>query len=166
MRNPKFKDIKPNYKKNVLEVTLQESNPSNRSLQTKKYQLPFAVFRDHDIGSHNKFKEITIDPELDHQGAFFRLEDGSTGDFPADLVLYFCDPTYDCSPVNQLKKSLKDKLKKSKLSIRVLADALNTSPAQVMRLLQENRAPKQLMQLFQLAELSGYQIGFQLKKNF
>ena len=158
MRNPKFKTIKPNYKKNVLEVTLQEGR------KTSKYSLPFGVFRDHKISVENKFKEIEIDPELRGQGASFILADGTKGDFPADLVLYYCDPSYDWSPVNQLKKSLKDKLKASKLSIRVLADALNTSPAQVMRLLEENKVSKQLMQLFQLAELAGYHIEFQLKK--
>jgi hypothetical protein len=46
----------------------------------------------------------------------------------------------------------------------VVADALNTSPSQVMRLLQENRISKQIAQLFQLAELAGYQIEFNLKK--
>ena len=158
MRNPKFKSIRANYKKNVLEVVLQEGS------KTTKYSLPFAVFRDHEISAANKFKEITIDSELRGQGAIFVLEDGSQGDFPADLVLYYCDSAYDWSPVNQLKKSLKDKLKASKLSTRVLADALNTSPAQVMRLLEENKVSKQLMQLFQLAELAGYHIELQLKK--
>lgn len=158
MRNPKFKSIKANYKKNVLEVALREGS------KISKYSLPFAVFRDHKIGAENKFKEILVDPELGGQGASFVLDDGSKGDFPADLVLYYCDPAYDWSPVNQLKKSLKDKLKASKLSMRVLADALNTSPAQVMRLLEQNKVSKQLMQLFQLAELAGYHIEFQLKK--
>jgi hypothetical protein len=132
--------------------------------KTSRYSLPFAVFRDHEIGVNNKFKEIKIDAELDGTGAAFILEDGSKGDFPADLVLYYCDPSYDWSPLNQLKKSLKDRLKASKLSVRVLADALNTSPAQVLRLLEENKAAKQLTQLFQLAELAGYQIQLQLKK--
>jgi hypothetical protein len=158
MRNPKFKSIKANYKKRVLEMVLQEGGKGS------KYNLPFAVFRNHKISAHNKFKEIVIDTELEGQGASFALEDGSRGDFPADLVLYYCDPTYDWSPINQLKKSLKDKLKSSKLSIRVLADALNTSPAQVVRLLEENKVSKQLTQLFQLADLAGYQIEFQLKK--
>ena len=158
MRNPRFKSIKPNYKKNVLEIKMREGS------NTTRYNLPFAVLRDHKISTENKFKEIKIDSELRGQGALFTLEDGSRGDFPADLVLYYCDPTYDWSPVNQLKKSLKDKLKASKLSIRVLADALNTSPAQIIRLLKENKASKQLMQLFQLAELAGYCIEFQLKK--
>ena len=75
-----------------------------------------------------------------------------------------CDPSYDWSPINQLKRALKDELGKSRLSVRVVADALRTSPAQVVRLLEENRASKQLLQLFKLAELAGYKVEFRLKK--
>lgn len=158
MRNPKFKEIRPNYKKNVLEITLLEGR------KAKKYNLPFAAFRDMRISSKNRFSSITIDRELGNQAASFILEDGSKGDFPADFVLYSCDPTYDWSPMNQLKRALKEKLATSKLSFRVIADALSTSPSQVMRLLQDNRGSKQIIQLIQLAELAGYQIEFTLKK--
>jgi hypothetical protein len=158
MRNPVFKDIKPNYRKNVLEITLQEGR------RTKKYSLPFTVFRDKKIHSKNRFSSIAIDRELGNQAVSFALEDGSKGDFPADFVLYHCDPTYDWSPINQLKRALRDKLGTSKLSVRVIADALNTSPSQVVRLLQENKGSKQLTQLLQLAELAGYEIEFNLKK--
>lgn len=158
MRNPKFKQIRPNYRRNVLEIVLVEGR------KAKKYSLPFAVFQNKKISSKNRFASITIDGELGNQAVSFVLEDGSKGDFPADFVLYYCDPTYDWSPINQLKRTLKDKLGTSKLSVRVLADALNTSPSQVMRLLQENRVSKQFIQLIQLAELAGYQIEFSLKK--
>ena len=114
MRNPTFKKIKPNYQKNVLEITLVEGR------KAKKYNLPFAVFRDKKISRKNRFSSITIDPELGNQAASFVLEDGSKGDFPADVVLYYCDPIYDWSPINQLKRALKDQLDKSKLSVRGL----------------------------------------------
>ena len=158
MRNPKFKEVKPNYRKNVLEITLLERG------KAKKYNLPFAVLRDKRISSDNRFASITIDRELGNEAVSFVLEDGSKDDFPADFVLYYCDPTYHWSPINQLKRALKDKLGSCRLSLRVLADALNTSPSQVVRLLQENTASKQIVQLFQLAELAGYQIEFSLKK--
>ena len=158
MRNPEFKEIKPNYRKSVLEITLREGR------KAKKCSLPFAVFGDKRIHGKNRFASITIDRELGNQAVSFVLEDGSKGDFPADFVLYFCDPTYDWAPMNQLKRTLKDKLGTSKLSVRVIADALNTSPSQVVRLLQESKVSKQLVQLFQLAELAGYRIEFNLKK--
>lgn len=158
MRNPIFKEVKPNYRKNVLEITLQEGR------KTKEYSLSFAVFRDKKIHSKNRFTSIAIDEELGNQAVSFTLEDGTKGDFPADFVLYHCDPTYDWSPINQLKRALKDRLDTSKLSVRVIADALNTSPSQVVRLLQENKGSKQLAQLFKLAEVAGYEIQFNLKK--
>jgi len=158
MKNPKFKEVKPNYKKSVLDIALIEGR------KVKNYRLPFAVFRDKKISSKNRFASITIDRELDNQAVSFVLEDGSRGDFPADFVLYYCDPSYHWSPINQLKRALKDKLHAHRLSLRVLADALNTSPSQVVRLLQENKASKQIAQLFHLTELAGYQIEFSLKK--
>lgn len=158
MRNPKFKSIKPNYRKSVLEIILQEQGKlTNRS-------IPFAVFSGMRISTENRFVSITIEKELGDQGASFELEDGTRGDFPADFVLYYSDPTYQWSPLNQLKRALKIKLAASKLSVRVLADALNTSPSQVVRLLEENRASRQLLQLCQLAQVAGYQVEFTLKK--
>jgi hypothetical protein len=159
VRNPRFKEIKPNYRKRALDIILQEGR------KAVHYSLPFAVFRGYHIGPKNRFSKISIDPELAGQGAVFEIEDGSKGDFPADFVLYYCDPSYDWSPLNQLKKALKEHLRASSISIRVLADSLHTSPSQVVRLLEQNRGPsKQLRQLFQLAELVGYQVEFNLRK--
>ena len=74
------------------------------------------------VSSKNRFVSIDIDEELGRQGATFELADGTHGELPADYVLYYCDPTYDWSPANQLKRTLRDKLDASKLSVRVLAD--------------------------------------------
>lgn len=158
MRNPRFKAIKPNYRKSVLEVALQEGSKRAR------YNLPFAAFKGKRISAKNRFVSIDIDEQLGGQGARFVLADGTRGDLPADLVLYYCDPSYDWSPINQLKRVLRDKLDASKLSVRVLADALRTSPSQVVRLLEENRGSKQLLQLLKLADLAGYRITFTLKR--
>ena len=158
MRNPKFKAIKPNYRKGVLEVTLQEGRKLTR------YNLPFAAFKGTRASSKNRFVSIDIDEELGRQGATFLMADGTRGDLPADFGLYCCDPTYDWAPVNQPKRVLRDKLDASRLSVRVLAEALKTSPSQVVRLLEENRGSKQLLQLLKLAELAGYRITFTLKR--
>ena len=158
MRNPTFKAIRPNYRKSVLDIALQDGRKVTR------YNLPFAAFKGKQISARNRFVSIDIDEELGRQGATFVLADGTRGDLPADLVLYYCDPTYDWAPVNQLKRVLRDKLEASKLSVRVLADALRTSPSQVARLLEENRGSKQLVQLLKLAELAGYRVTFTLKR--
>ena len=158
MRNPKFKAIRPNYRKGVLEVTLQEGR------KLADYTLPFSAIRGRRISARNRFVSIDIDEELGGQGATFVLSDGTRGDLPADFVLYSCDPSYDWSPINQLKRVLRDKLDASQLSVRVLADALRTSPSQVVRLLEENRGSKQLLQLLKLADLAGYRVTFLLKR--
>jgi hypothetical protein len=93
MRNPTIKAIKPNYRKRVLEITMREGRTE------KSYSLPFAVFADKKIHANNRFLSIEVDRELGGQAAAFVLEDGTKGDFPADLVLYHCDPTYDWSPI-------------------------------------------------------------------
>jgi hypothetical protein len=67
--------------------------------------------------------------------------------------------------INQLKKALRDKVSASRLSVRVLADALGTSPSQVVRLLEVNKASKQLVQLCRLAELAGYRIECNSRKS-
>jgi len=87
MKNPKFKKVKPNYKKGVLDIALVEGR------KVKNYRLPFAVFRDKKVNSKNRFASITIDRELGNQAVSFVLDDGSKGDFPADFVLYYCERT-------------------------------------------------------------------------
>jgi hypothetical protein len=158
MRNAKFKNVRPNYRRNLLEITLTEGKRS------RSYTLPFSLVGATKAGARNRFAQIAIEKELGSQGVSYVLEDGTKGDFPSELVLYHCEPSYDWSPINQLKRALKGELGKSKLSVRVLADALRTSPTQVVRLLEENRASKQLLQLFKLAELAGYRIEFRLRR--
>jgi len=158
MRNPVFEAIVPNYRKRVLDITLREG----RRLST--YHLPFAALKAPRLSSRNRVVSVEIDEALGGQGATIIGADGERGDLPSDFVLYYCDPSYDWSPLNQLKRALRERLYASKLSIRVLADALNTSPSQVVRLFDENRGSRQLLQLFKLAELAGYQVAFTLKK--
>jgi hypothetical protein len=93
MRNPVFKKITPNYRKRVLEVTLREG------AKTKKYNLHFSAFGSRKIHSKNRFTSIGVDRELGGQAVSFFLEDGTRGDFPADFVLYHCDPICDWSPI-------------------------------------------------------------------
>jgi len=116
------------------------------------------------ISSKNRIIHLNIDPELGGHGVFYTLEDGSEGSFPADYVLYFCDPTYHWSAIQQIKRALRGKLSASGLSVRVMADALMTSPAQVVRLLKDEKDSKQLRQIIQLAELAGYHLQLVPKK--
>jgi hypothetical protein len=107
---------------------------------------------------------MTIDREINNQGAFFTLENRRQGSFPADLVLYHCDPSYDWSPLNQVRRKLQGKLGASKLAVRVVADAFQRSSSQVLKLLEEHRSSQHLGEVLRLADLAGYHIALRLKK--
>ncbi len=158
MRNPKIKKVIPNYRKKVLEITLFEKGKSS------VFYLPFSVFNRHKIDSKNKFKNLEIDQELGSSSVSFTLEDGEKGDFPSDFVLYYCDPSYDWSPITQLKKNIKKEIQAAHLSIRLLAKALNTSPSQVLRILDSPKSTTQMVQLMKLAHFAGLELEFKLKK--
>ena len=158
MTDPKFRRIKPNYRKNAFEVTLQEGRTR------KNYVLPFSVLIPSTAGRDNRVTSIVIDKELRETVVLFMLEDGSKGEFPSDIVLYYCEPSYEWSPVNQIKRALNGKLGKSKLSARVVADGLRIYPTEILRLLQGNFASAHFPEVIRLAELAGYRIEFKLKK--
>ncbi len=154
-----FKSLTPNYHKKVLEIVLSKGR------KNFEYQLPFSVFYDLRISTKNKFQTIEIEKDTGKQSVIIKLEDGKGGDFATDFVLYHCDPEYEWSPINQVKMALKDKMKASRLSVRVLADALNTSPSQVMRLLKENNVSKQWQQLSNLAQILGLKLDISIKSS-
>ncbi len=88
-------------------------------------------------------------------------KDGQRGDFHADPALYYCDPDYEWRPLNQVRVTLKEALESARISIRVMADLLDTSPSQVVRLLEETKMPRQLERL---ASIAGYSLKVELKK--
>lgn len=157
LHEPTFHSIKPNYRKKCLEVALK------KGLKKLKYFLPFSVFEGANISNNNRFSELEIDCELGADAVNFKLANGTRGDFSVDFVLYHCEPEYEWSPINQIKMVLKNKMQSSELSVRVVADALKTSPSQVLRLLKKNHMSKQWLQLEQLARLAGYQLKVGLK---
>ncbi len=73
MRNPTFKAIEPNYRKRVVEITLQEGRKLSR------YDLPFSAFKTIRVSAKNRFVSIDIDEELGRQGATFVMADGHAG---------------------------------------------------------------------------------------
>ena len=158
LRNPKFKEIRPNYRRRVFEITLREGRT------VSQHVLPFSLFEGMQIGPQNRVASVTIDREINSQGAFFTLEDGSNGSFPADFVLYHCDSSYDWSPINQIRRKLQGKLGRSKLAVQVVADAFRKSSSQVLKLLEEHRSSQYLGEVLRLADLAGYPIALKLKK--
>lgn len=158
MRQNKFLHVSPNYHRRTLDVVIL------RSKKKMAYSLPFAVLKNLRISRENPFTSLKVDKELGSESVSFVLKNGQRGDFHADLVLYYCDPDYEWSPLNQVRATLKEALESSRISIRVLADLLDTSPSQVVRLLEETKMPRQLLQLERLASIAGYSLKVELKK--
>ena len=158
MRNPKILSIAPNYRKKVFSVVLKEGR------NKKTYELSFSVFKGLKIGAENPVVKIVVEKDLNSQSAQLVLKNGKSIEFPADLVLYHCDSDYDWSPINQIKQALRERLDEAKISVRVLAKALHTSPSQVERLLAADKASKQLVQLCKTAEIVDCHLEFKLKE--
>jgi hypothetical protein len=158
MSDPRFEEIKANYRKRALKVTLRKGR------RLKTYTIPFTAFPEMKIGPRNRFVSIRIDKEFRKQGAFFTLQDGTEGSFPSDLILYYCEPSYEWSPLNQIERTLKGRMGKSRLAARVVADALAAFPSKVLRLLEENRGSRHLPEVLKLAEKAGYRLEIRLKK--
>jgi len=158
MKSLKIISAVPNYRKKALQIVLRKGSTNH------SYELPFSAFKGLNISVKNPFTEIEIEKDLSSHSARFVLKNGKKGDFPADFVLYHCDPEYDWSAINQLKNAIKERLNEAKISVRLLAKALRTSPSQVERLLSANGASKQLIQLCRAAEIAGYNLEFKLKE--
>ena len=103
MTDPKFRQIIPNYRKNAFEITLQEGKTR------RDYVLPFSLLIPSTAGRRNRVTSIVVEKELRDTVVTFTLEDGATGELPSDFVLYQCEPSYDWSPINQLKTALNGK---------------------------------------------------------
>lgn len=153
-----FESVTPNYHRKVLQIVLRHGT------KQQTYRLPFSVFKGLSISTQNKFATLNICNELDKKAVEFTLQNGKHGDFPTDFVLYHCEPDYEWAPLNQVKTALKETLRQSGISLRTVADALKTSPVQVMRLFKTNQMAKQWLQLGQVARVLGYRIELKLKK--
>jgi hypothetical protein len=158
MTDPKFKRIKANYRKNAFEITLQEGKTR------KNYIFPFALLTPPAPESHNRVISYVIDAELRDTVVRYILADGAEGEIPSDFVLYHCEPAYEWSPVNQIKRALKGGLGKSLLSVQVVADGLRTCPSEVLRLFEDNLTSTTLPEVLKLASRAGYRLEFRLKK--
>jgi hypothetical protein len=158
LKNPRFREVRPNYRKGVLEVLLEEGR------RRVRYDLPFSIFEGLDIGSRNRVVKITIDPELRDEGVVLTLQDGRQTSFFTDLILYHCDPTYKWSPLNQIRRRLEGKFAGAKLGFRAVADAFRKSPEDVLRTLEQHLGSPYFAEVRELAERAGYQVRLELTR--
>lgn len=95
---------------------------------------------------------VVVDPEVARQGFTYRLSSGREGTVLLDQVLdYNKDPRFVRDMlVYQLSCTAQTRVAESGLGTRELARRLNTSPAQVYRLLDQTNTRKSVDQLLRL----------------
>lgn len=153
-----FESIKPDYDRNCFDVVLRIGRKKMR------YAMAFSCFKKIAISSDNKVVKLKIDATIRKRGAFITLADGSKTDFPSDYVLYHCEPKYEWSPLNQIKKFLKDEKYPHGLALEVVEDALKTAPLQVARFLKTAPSSERWRKLGRLVRQAGYAWDVRLRK--
>jgi len=115
--------------------------------------------------SDDRIAEVYVDPELGREGFTYRLESGNEGSVHIDAVLeYNEDPSYMAElALYRLTLIVKERFRSSGLSAREVARLLDTSLAQLYRLLDPTNYTKSVKQLISLLYLLGAEVEVQVK---
>jgi hypothetical protein len=108
--------------------------------------------------------ELFVDPELAREGFVYRLASGAEGTILMDWVFdYNADPVYLADlTLYRVTTEAKKRFEESGLSVREVATALRTSPAQLYRLLDPTNYTKSFRQVVALLSVLGYEVDFQV----
>jgi hypothetical protein len=117
-------------------------------------------------GGRNPVIRAYIDPELGSEAFTYVLADQREGTIHVDHVLeYNEDPHYMWELfVHKLTVEVKKRLKESDVPKREIVRRLRTSPSQLYRLLDEDRASKSLHQIFAILHTLDCDIDLVVKK--
>ena len=112
----------------------------------------------------NKIKEAYVDKELGNTAVTYILESGEEDSIHLDAFLdYNKDPEYMAKiMLYKLTLTALELVKNSCLSKREIARKLNTSPAQLYRLLNTANYSKTIDQMVTLLASLGYEVNFNL----
>ena len=112
----------------------------------------------------NKIKEAYVDKELGNTAVTYILESGEEDSIHLDAFLdYNKDPEYMTKVMlYKLTLTALELVKNSCLSKREIARKLNTSPAQLYRLLNTANYSKTIDQMVTLLASLGYEVNFNL----
>ena len=137
----KISSIRANNRKKVLEIHTRKGD----------YTFPY-VKLDPAPTSKNRIAQVHPDPELGKEALTYVLESGAEGTVHLDEVLdYNQDPGYLADLLlYKLTVEAKKRLDSSSIGIRPLARQLDTSPAQLYRLLDTANYRKSVRQMLGL----------------
>ena len=112
----------------------------------------------------NKIREVYVDKELGNTAVTYILESGEEDSIHLDAFLdYNKDPEYMAKVMlYKLTLTALELVKNSCLSKREIARKLNTSPAQLYRLLNTANYSKTIDQMVTLLASLGYEVNFNL----
>jgi hypothetical protein len=128
---------------------------------TNRHEFVFPYARvDPAPSASDRLAEVFVDPELGREAFTYVLESGAEGSVHIDDVLeYNEDPTYMAElTLYKLTTEAQKRFEQSKLSTREVARWLDTSPAQLYRLLDPTNYSKSIRQLVSLLYLLGCEV--------
>lgn len=150
----KISRVRTNNRKRQFEVETRRGT----------FVLPFS-YADPLPSSGNPVKEVFVDPELGREAFTYVLSSGDEGSVHVDSVLeYNQDPNYMAElALYQLTTEARVKFDASQLSAREIARRLDTSPAQLYRLLDPTNYAKSMRQMLSLLYVLGYDVEVDLR---
>lgn len=151
MREVRVKRVVANLRTRAFEVSLTHK---------LEYEFPFARC-DPPPAPRDSIVELFVDPELARMGFTYRLESGVEGCVLADQVLdYNSDPRYLTELVlYRLTAEALARLETQGMTKRQLARTMQTSPAQICRLLDTTYYRKSIEQMTRVL----FHLGAELK---
>lgn len=150
----KIKNVEFNNRRKVF--TVETANESFDFPYSKAEPMPVRG---------NYTKSAFIDKELGNEAFTYTLESGEEGSIHLDSVLeYNEDPDYmnDLLMYN-LSLALKEAMEKSPISKREIIKRLDTSPAQLYRIIEPKASGKSLSQIFKLLYFLDYDLELVIK---
>jgi hypothetical protein len=151
MKDLKIKSVSFNNRKKQIEVVYHSG---------KKISVHYSR-----LGIKSIIQDAWIDKETQNQSIGIRFDKNKVDYMPYDQPLAIAkDPDFLLqNHIENLISRIKEKIQKSKISKRYLAEQLKTSDNQIQRLLNPKILNKNLSQLYHIASLVGLEVEIRLK---
>lgn len=151
-----------------MKITAVTTDNRKRRFEVKTRRQTFAfpyAKADPAPTSRDRVAEVFVDTELGREAITYRLDSGAEGTVHIDAILeYNEDPSYMADlTLYRLTQEARSRLDSSGLSMREVARSLETSPAQLYRLLDPTNYTKSLRQLMSLLYLLGCDVDVEVK---
>ncbi len=154
----KIREVRPDNRRRCLHVETAEG---------REFRFPYARLRV-SPGPRESIHDVKVEEELGNEAFTYRLADGREDTIHVDAVLdYNQDPEYMHGLLlYRLTVEALDALEETGMSKRELIRALDTSPAQLYRLLDTTNRTKSIGQMMALLHLLGRRVEVTVEAAF